>query len=286
MMRVSSASRAAKASGMAMIAVLWVVAALSILVTGMTRVTRGEIRVVATQRQVVQSQAIGDAAITLALQEVMSTPVRASKAVTGTMNYRGVAVPVQLSPLNGWIDLNGASVPLLTRLYQVAGGLSPDAAQQLAQLTVEARERRDLRGQPERFEAPEDLLRIAGVDYDLYARLSPLVTVYGASGGGARVNPLAAPLGVLMVLANGNEAVARRIVQERETGAEGIDTTSLDASLVSVSSARRYRVEAAVPLADGGIVRVARIVDVGASSRDGLAWRTLQTERSIETMSR
>ncbi|CAN7223822.1 general secretion pathway protein GspK [Acidovorax sp. LjRoot129] len=268
-----------------MIAVLWVVAALSILVTGMSRVTRGEIRVVAAQRQAVQSQAIGDAAITLALQEFVSSATRVSKVIAGTINYRGLIVPVQLVPLNGWIDLNGASIPLLARLYQVAGGLAPDAAQQLAQLTVEARERKDLRGQAERFEAPEDLLRIPGVGYDLYARLSPLVTVYGTSGGGARINPLAAPMGVLTVLANGDEAVARRIVQQRETGAEGIDTTSLDASLVSVSSTRRYRVEAVVPLADGGFVRVARIVDVGASARDGLAWRTLQTERSIEITS-
>lgn len=278
-------SRARRASGVAMIAVLWVVAALSILVTGMSRVTRGEIRVVAAQRQAVQSQAIGDAAITLALQEFVSSATRVSKVIAGTINYRGLIVPVQLVPLNGWIDLNGASIPLLARLYQVAGGLAPDAAQQLAQLTVEARERKDLRGQAERFEAPEDLLRIPGVGYDLYARLSPLVTVYGTSGGGARINPLAAPMGVLTVLANGDEAVARRIVQQRETGAEGIDTTSLDASLVSVSSTRRYRVEAVVPLADGGFVRVARIVDVGASARDGLAWRTLQTERSIEITS-
>jgi hypothetical protein len=39
-------------------------------------------------------------------------------------------------------------------------------------------------------------------------------------------------------------------------------------------------------LADGVQMRVARVVDLGRSSRDGLPWRTLHTERSFEPLSR
>lgn len=270
---------------MALIAVLWVVAALSILVTGFSRIARDEVGVVASVRQGVVAQAMGDAAIALALWEISGTTVPLARVQHADIAYRGVIVPVSVMPLNGLIDLNTAPPALLARLYEVAGGLSADAAQALAQLTIEARTKPSPTNQPERFEATEDLLRVPGVDYDLYARLSPLLTVYARASGG-RVNPMAAPLDVLTVLANGNVGVAERIAQERDQGAQGVDTTSLEASFVAVSPSRRYRVSAMVPLPDGTHMRISRTVDLGFSSRDGLPWRTLHTERSFEPMSR
>lgn len=270
--------------GMALIAVLWVVAALSILVTGFSRVAKDEIGIVASVRQGVVAQATGDAVIALALWEISGTEVPVARVRHADIAYRGVTVPVSVMPLNGLIDINTAPLALLARLYE-AGGLSAEAAQALAQTTVEVRTKPGPTNQPQRFEANEDLLQVPGVDYDLYARLSPLLTVYALASGG-RVNPLAAPLDVLTVLANGNLAVAGRIAQERDQGAEGVDTTSLEASFVSVSPTRRYRVSALVPLPDGAEMRISRTVDLGFSSRDGLPWRTLHTERSFEPMSR
>lgn len=271
--------------GMALIAVLWVVAALSILVTGFSRVAKDEIGIVASVRQGVVAQATGDAVIALALWEISGTEVPVARVRHADIAYRGMTVPVSVMPLNGLIDINTAPLALLARLYEVAGGLSAEAAQALAQTTVEVRTKPGPTNQPQRFEANEDLLQVPGVDYDLYARLSPLLTVYARASGG-RVNPLAAPLDVLTVLANGNLAVAGRIAQERDQGAEGVDTTSLEASFVSVSPTRRYRVSALVPLPDGAEMRISRTVDLGFSSRDGLPWRTLHTERSFEPMSR
>lgn len=276
---------ATRSRGMALIAVLWVVAALSILVTGFSRIARDEVGVVASVRQGVVAQAMGDAAIALALWEISGTAVPVARVQHADIAYRGVIVPVSVMPLNGLIDLNTAPPALLARLYEVAGGLPADAAQALAQFTIEARTKPSPANQPERFEATEDLLRLPGVDYDLYARLSPLLTVYARASGG-RVNPMAAPLDVLTVLANGNVGVAGRIAQERDQGAQGVDTTSLEASFVGVSPSRRYRVSAIVPLPDGTHMRISRTVDLGFSSRDGLPWRTLHTERSLEPMSR
>lgn len=269
---------------MALIAVLWVVAALAILVTGFSRLARDEVGLVYSSRQSVLGQAAGDAAIALALQELAAKPTPVARTVTAEFSYHGVKIPVTVVPLNGLIDINSAPVPLLSRLYEVAGGLSQDAAQALAQSTVDVRSKVGTTNQADRFEAVEDLLRVPGVDYDLYARLSPLMTVYVRAGG--RVNPMAAPLEVLTVLANGDVSVANRIAQERDSGIEGIDTTALDPAYTAVSSVRRYRVEAKVPLADGVPLRVVRIIDLGRSSRDGLPWRTLHTERSFEPLSR
>lgn len=269
---------------MALIAVLWVVAALSILVTGFSRLTRDELGLVSSTRQGVAAQAAGDAAIALALQEIAARTAPLSRTLQASIPYHGLLMPVSVMPLNGLVDINSAGVPLLSRVYEAAGGLPADAALALAQATVEVRSRVGPTNRPDRFEAVEDLLRVPGVDYDLYARLSPLLTVYVRTGG--RVNPMAAPLEVLIALANGNASVANRIVQERDRGAEGIDTTALDPSYTAVSPVRRYRVEAKVPLSDGAQMRVVRIVDMGFSPRDGLPWRTLQTERSFEPLSR
>lgn len=270
--------------GMALIAVLWVVAALSILVTGLSRLARDELGLVSSLRQAVVAQAAGDAGIALALQEIAARPTPISRTLTADISYRGMVMSVSVMPLNGLVDINSATVPLLTRLFEVAGGLSGDAAQALAQATVEIRSKVNSSNRPDRFEAVEDLLRVPGIDYDLYARLSPLLTVYVRAGG--RVNPMAAPMDVLTMLANGDAAVANRILQERERGAEGIDTTALDPSYTAVSPVRRYRVEAKVPLPDGAKMRVVRIVDLGLSSRDGLPWRTLHTDRSFEPFAR
>ncbi|NEI25200.1 general secretion pathway protein GspK, partial [Rhizobium leguminosarum] len=60
------------ARGMVLIAVLWIVASLAIIVTGVTRTIREEARMMALARQDVQAQALGDAAIQVALQTIVA----------------------------------------------------------------------------------------------------------------------------------------------------------------------------------------------------------------------
>ena len=275
----------ARQRGMVLIAVLWMVAALSILVTGMTRSVREEVRTLTLARQSVEGMALGDAAIQLVLQEMVSRP---ANPVTGLVQlqtvYHGVTMEVQVVPLNGLIDLNKAPEALLASLYAVAGGLPAESAFALAHSTVQVREQRDARGAQKRFEAPEDLLQIQGVDYPLYARLSGLVTA--DLNGTGKVSPLAAPLGVLTVLAAGNVEVASRIAQERAAGAVAVDTTALDAAFVQNTSVRRFRLQARVPLADGAWLNVSRSVDLNARARDGVPWHTFHTSHGIDPVPR
>ena len=278
------AHRNATTRGVALIAVLWIVAALTIVVTGLSRTVRDEVLLVSSARQSVVAQALGDAAIQLVLQGVASQSTPVSRLTAVDTVYRGVPIRVEIMPLNGLIDINRASVPLLSRLYEVAGGVAPEAAQALAQATIETRERKGAHGQPERFEAIEDLLRVPGVGYGLYARLSRLITADVRGGG--RVNPLAAPEAVLRVLANGDVGLAGRIATARDAGQDGIDTTALEASFTDNSSVRRDRIQARVPLEGGAWLRTSRNVDLGASMRDGMPWRTFSTERSLDPLIR
>ena len=205
--------RTRSVGGMALIAVLWIVAALSVLVIGMTKTVRQQIRVASTLQEEVSGQAIGEAAIVLALQamQTRTEPMRAS--TRAPVAFGGIEVEVEAMPLDGLISLNGASVPLLATLLQNAGGLDAGRAQALAQVMVEWRDQRPAvdptapggaNVSARRFEAVEDLLLVPGVDYPLYARLRNLVTA--DMTGGERVNPMAAPADVLGVLAGGNAA--------------------------------------------------------------------------------
>lgn len=270
--------------GMVLIAVLWMVAALTILVTGITRSVREEARLMSLARQSVVAGALGNAAIHLALRDMVASKVPVTSLTYVNTVYRGSPIRVQVMPLSGLVDINGAAVPLLTRLYAVAGGLPAERAAALAQATLDARTRRDARGLTERFEAAEDLLRVPGIDYTLYAKVARLITADVRGNG--RVNPMAAPLEVLVVLAGGNTGIASRIDANREAGQQGIDTTALEVGLTDSASVQRFRLEARVPLPDGAWLRVSRSVDLGGRSRDGLPWRTFYTQHGFEAVPR
>lgn len=279
-MRCNTLTRRQHGKGMVLIAVLWMVAALSVIVIGVSRSVREESRVVSRARQDVEALALGDAAIQIVLQGMSSKSVLTGRAEKIEVVFRGVPMTVQVMPLNGLIDINSAPVQLLARLYALAGGLSAEGAESLAQATVVARERTDSKGGRAAFEATEDLLQVPGVEYGLYARLSRLITA--DLRGGGKVNPLAAPLEVLTVLAGGNVSVASRIAADREAGLIGIDTTALDATFIDSTTVRRFRIEARVPMAEGAWFRISRNVDLGSRARSGVPWHTFSSSHRFE----
>jgi len=275
-----------RSQGMVLIAVLWMVAALSIVVMGVVRSAREEARIVARMRQGVEAQALGDAAIHLVLQGMTARSVQPGRLEHVEVGFHGVDIAVQVVPLNGLIDINAAPAPLLAKLY-MAAGVGGDAAQALAQATAEFRSRVDARGAPRRFEAIEELLQVPGVDYGLYARLADSVTA--DSRGSGKVNPMAAPVGVLAVLAGGDTALASRIAAGRDassTQGTGMDTSSLDSAYLDNAVVRRYRIQARVPMADGGWQQVSRSVELMPRAREGMPWHTFNSSRSFKAADR
>lgn len=262
---------------MVLIAVLWIVAALSIAVTGLTRSVRQEAALLGAARNSLQAAALGEAAIALVLQQLAAAGRPVAEWREAPVRFQGQAIDVSVAPLTGLIDLNAAPVALLAKLYAVAGGEAPAAAESLAQATVAARERRDARGLAVRFEAPEDLLQVPGFGYDLYARLAGLVTA--DLRGSGKVNPLAAPLGVLAVLANGNQGLAERIASARRAGGEGTDMTALDGNFVQQNAGKQLRLVARVPAADGSTVEVLRDVDLTPDRRSGAPWQVFHASQ-------
>lgn len=264
-------------SGMALIAVLWIVAALSLLVVGMAQTVRQQIRVAGTQRDEVAGQALGEAAVALTLQALQVSAERPRGVAQITQAFEGVEMEVEVMPLDGLISLNGASVPLLAAALKVAGGLNASSAEALANAMVQWRDETVEGGGRRLFESVEDLLLVPGVDYSIYERLRPLLTTITRSGG---VNPLAAPPPVLAVLAEGDMGKVAEIAERRSGRGEDVDTSRLNQSFVSSGAASQYRVTAKVPLEAGRILLLTRDVGLTATP-SGEPWRVFSAARRI-----
>ena len=288
---------AARHKGLALVAVLWTIAALMVTATGVVYAVRGEVRTVSSFREMAAAAAIGDAGVVLAARDLAGTKNREDRLQQSEISFEQVAVGIRIVPLTGLIDLNSAPEPLLTDLLAVAGEIDRGRASRLAQRIIDWRDADEqpqpggaedaayaaagspfrTRGGP--FESPQDLLQVLDVDFDLYERLRRLVTVHVRGNG--RVDPAAAPLSVLRVLAGGNEQIATAYAGARGSSGALADTTRLPAAYVARTPSSRYLIEASVPLSNGAFLVTRRILDV-ASAREGLPWETLWAERVVE----
>ena len=272
-------------SGLALIAVLWMVAALSIIVMGLVQAVRSEVKLTSASSDMVVAHAIGDAAIHLILQKMVAETSPPGRLSVVPIQYQSSAVNVEILPLNGLIDINLAPKGLLAQLFAVAGKVPPDVAENLAQSVLETRSAKGAGGRERGFDAIEDLLQVPGVDYDAYANIARLITADRPGTG--KVNPMAAPEGVLLVLAGGDPARAASVAAGRDAGQAGVDTTTtLATEFTDNATTRRFRLTARVPLPQGtAVVLISRSVDMGDGAQDGLPWRTFHVEQRLDAAS-
>ena len=286
-LRVTQRSFSAKKGhqrALALIAVLWIVAALSISALGLLRSARDEIQQATRQRATVQASAVGQAAMALVLQHMQARPGQPVIAATYPVEFAGRQIMVDVSSLNGLISLNQAPLPLLAATLQFAGSLPAGDAESWAQAIVHARQQIGPNGQRVGFDAPEDLLAISGFPYDAYARIRPLVTASLAGSG--LVNPRAAPLGVLVVLAQGNTALAEQLASARALSPENaplnMDTTRLNAAFMDTSSAKAMVLTARVPLPDGMQLHTMQVTTWAASKPGASPWMVLERWQQLQ----
>lgn len=283
--------------GLALVAVLWMLAALTVTASGVVYAVRGEVRAVASFRELAAAGALGEAGIVIAARELAGAQRSETRLQRVDLVFEQTPVIVRIVPLSGLIDLNSAPEALLTDLIALAGGVDRSRASSLAQRVVDWRDADDVslpdgaensayvaagspfrtRGGP--FECLEDLLQVLGFDYELFSRLRPLLTVHGRGGG--RVDPGAAPLDVLRVLAVGNEQIAADYANAREETGPLADSTRFAAAYVGRSQYRRYLIEASVQLSNGAYLVSRKVLDA-STVHDGTPWRTLWAERLVE----
>jgi general secretion pathway protein K len=272
-------------------------AALTVTTTGVIYAVRGEVQSVAMFREIAVAGALGEAGVVLAARDLVGSHDRDTGLKRFEVVFEQMAVAVRIVPLTGLIDLNAAPEPLLTDLIATVGEVERGRAASLAQRIIDWRDADDqprpegaenvayaaaglpfrTRGGP--FESPEDLLQVLGVDFDLYTKVRPLVTVHGRGGG--RVDPGAAPMAVLRVLTSGNEQIAVEYANARDAMGNLADTTRFPAAYIARGQSPRFLIEASVQLSNGAYLVNRRIIDV-SSGQDGIPWRTMWAERLVE----
>lgn len=254
--RASHSSR--HQSGIALIAVLWVVAIMSLITVGLVRSVRSEVKVVSMDRQRVEAQALGEAAIALAAQQLPVLQREDPNAVISSIQtqFQGHAMAVEVQNLNGFINPGLAPPELLAKMFESAGGLSSGQAQEMAMRVVLWRTEPDESGASRGIEVPEDLLQIPGMGYDLYARVAGFLSTSVRSAIDVNSSPpeVLAMLG-LPVPSDGANAARRPSPFVRFTATVVLGTTTFS---------------------------VIRDMRVGTSpSRSGLYWHILNSQQKV-----
>ncbi|MPM37145.1 hypothetical protein SDC9_83751 [bioreactor metagenome] len=267
--------------GFALVAVLWLVAAMTVLVGGIMLSVRSELRTAGLSRQMIQAQAVGEAVMQIALQQMVAGGKQVDKLIEAPVSYGGQEISVRMVPMNGYIDLNRAPIELLQAAFQFAGGMDQGSAGSLAAAVDKMRQEPGPSGKPLGFEAVEDLLLVPGMQYPLYARIAPVLTT--DAGGTGRVNVQAAPPNVLNIVAAGNEGAVGNFLQSRGGDNVGADTSAMNGAWIENSAtSKTVEFTARVPLPDGGAVEVIRRYQITPSSEDGLPWRVFYANSRVD----
>jgi general secretion pathway protein K len=151
-------------------------------------------------------------------------------------DFNGARVTVEVTDESGMIDLNTADGVMLTSLF-VSVGVDLNRAQALADAIQDWRDPDDLpreqgaeaneyraaglswvpRNAP--FQTTSEVQQVFGMDYDLYQKIEPAITIY--SSGGGTPNAAFAPLEALRALPNMTDDYARQIIELRQSMVPG-----------------------------------------------------------------
>jgi general secretion pathway protein K len=269
--------------GIALVAVLWVVAILALVAAVFMREARTEIALTRNLAEEAKAEALAEAGVNRAILVLLGLDETIPWRIDGTafaFDYGGGTVRVSLQDEGGKIDLNRAGDAVLQGLF-TSVGVGQDAAQHLVDAIADFRDADGLRhlngaedaeyakaGLPydakdAPFAATEELLQVFGMTPELYARVAPYVTVYSPRRD---VNLATAPAAVLKALPYLSPDRARSVLEQRAADA---------------GSSRRFRVIAVTVLVeatttDGGkVMREVVLRRSGGGTRpfDIVKWR-------------
>jgi general secretion pathway protein K len=203
--------------GIALVAVLWVVAILALVAAVFMREARTEIALTRNLTEEAKADALAEAGINRAILVLLGLDESIPWRVDGTpfaFTYGDGTVQVLMRDEGGKIDLNRANDAVLQALF-ISVGVGQEAAQHLVDAIADFRDADSLKHvngaeDPEYaraglpydakdapFAATEELQQVFGMTPEIYARVAPYVTVYSPRRD---VNLATAPAAVLKVL--------------------------------------------------------------------------------------
>lgn len=227
--------------GLALPAVLWTLAALSMLLGSLVLFARVETQLTSTLVDQQQAHSLMHAGLNY-VQSALRQDQRLSQQppLDAAVELDGHSIGLRLVNVAGLIDLNEADNVLITQLFLQVLQWPPDKTQAFLEYR---------RSQPvPAFASLADVRRAPGMDAAAWPRIAPLVTVHG---GGTGVNVLLAPLEVLTALRPENPRAVQAFDQARRQPGETPDLTLINSPHHQPVSVGAYRLDATVTLGEG-----------------------------------
>jgi general secretion pathway protein K len=224
--------------GIALLVVLWVMVLLAVVLGGFAVLARSEDLQTRHLFDSARARYAAEAGLARAVYELRRTDPNARWVADGRpyeIEFDGARVEVTVVDESGKVDINAADEQTLLRLLQglgAGGGENPDPdrPQRLVDAMMDWRDGDDLvrpmGAEDADYEAAgyaygasdigfttiEELQQVMGMDYELFRKLEPVITVYSRSN---RPNAVYAPESVLATLPGMTPDIAAGIIAQR-----------------------------------------------------------------------
>lgn len=267
--------------GIALVAVLWILALLSLLVLGFVAEARTDLRLTRNDRNSAVARSIADAGVTLAILGVFDPSATTQWRGDGSIHvlrYDQGTIRARIEDENGKLDVNIAPVPALRSLFQTLGAAHADQIADAIEAWRDAARASadpssDGRPAPPAFAALDDLRSLPGMTPALYTRLPDFLTVYSGQGS---VNPQTAPVEVLGSLPGADPAQIQAYMAARQQTSAASGTASSGQQLISASQLSVFTIVSEARTADGAVFTRRAVVKLTGSPDAPyrfLAWR-------------
>ncbi|HET6632998.1 MAG TPA: hypothetical protein VFG73_09875 [Rhodanobacteraceae bacterium] len=276
-------------SGIAFLIVLWVIALVTILMGSFAVVARTENLQARHLLDSVRGRYAAEAGVHLAAYELRQSDPLKRWVPDGrpyNLEFGAANVTVKILDDSGKIDLNRAQPPMLAQLFESVG-VERDQAQTLAARIDDWRDPDDatqLNGaeQPDYeqaglsygptnqpFTVVGELQEVLGMDYELFKKVKPAVTVFS---GGAEPNPMYAPQQALMALPGMTSDMAQQLITMRQQippgqmgGMSGL-TLPDGTPLVASRGGLTYSIESTSTMPNGATTKLRVTIRLGGNS--------------------
>ena len=287
--------------GIALVLVLWVLLLLTIVTGSFALMARMDRLEANTLLSGTQARMSAEAAINLAVLALRDpddeTRMRADGRVYQTL-LDGVQVEVRAIDERGKLDINATDELTLANLF-TGNGLEPEQAELLAAAVMDWRDEDGLErvngaeedayfaaglemGPANRpFIMTEELLQVIGMDYELYRRLEPGITVFSRAG---EPDPAFAPVEALMAMPDITYDEAVNFVEERNSRQPGDSLgTELPNGLVVMEQGRgvTYSIQARATMPNGVWEQLQATIRLGGTS-SGRPYRVLRWREGFQ----
>lgn len=277
--------------GVALAYLLWMLAALSLLVASVVTLSITDVRATSLHLDHARVRALGTGAAHLVMRDRERAALieghDPGAVFSRIYQLDGYNIEARVIPVTGLVSLNQAPADLLAEVLQILGGLPAGEAQQLGERIVAWRggstgsESEDYT--PASFLVVEDLLRVPGMTRSVYDRVRHLV--HAQSGGGPGLDPRAAPPELLRVLSGDDAAVVDFVLEARQDASAGQHSPDqgLNTDFLASGGASVYCLEIDVEMGDGRLLQQRIWVDMQARQR-AVPWRFIRVQ-PVESVS-